>query len=267
MDKVIVASVRGLLCVLTLAGLAACGSERVDSGASAASRLQPQTPAPLVHTPPVAHPTQPTTPPVQPSIPKNPPALEAPSDPVDPPSPDVNAAPQISGSPAHEVVVGQAFNFTPHASDADGDSLSFSIASKPSWASFEASTGRLFGTPDSADTGSHEDIQITVSDGEHTRALAQFAINVVEQTDGSATLAWEPPTLNTDGSALTNLKGYKIHYGTSAGAYDHFVSVNNAGLSSYVIENLAPGTYFFAVSAINTAGAESDVSGEASKTI
>jgi len=270
MDKVIVASVRGLLCVMTLAGLAACGSENQDSGASAPSGVQPHSPDPVGHNPPITQPTQPTSPPAHPSTPSTPPVVEEPTDPVDPvdpPSQDANTAPQIAGAPAAEVVVGQAFNFTPNATDADQDSLSFSIAGKPSWASFDSTTGHLSGMPSSADVGSHEEIQITVTDGEHTAALPQFAVNVVEQTDGNALLAWEPPTQNTDGSALTNLKGYKIHYGTTPGSYDHVVTLNNAGLSSFVIENLAPGTYYFAISAINTSGSESDVSGEASKTI
>ena len=108
---------------------------------------------------------------------------------------------------------------------------------------------------------------IRVSDGEHTAALAQFTVNVVEHADGTATVSWQPPTQNVDGTALTNLEGYRIHYGTTPGSYEQVVTVNNAGLSSYVIENLGPGTWFFAVTALSSSGAESDISGEASKTI
>ncbi len=273
MEKVIVASLRGIVCLLTLTGLAACNDGEGNSNTAAPTGLgQPQgssantdtgnTPPPVV-----SHPTQPT----QPTEPSTPPGT--PSDPDDDASePSVppqaaNVAPQIAGSPATEVAVGQAFNFTPSATDADGDSLTFSIDSKPGWASFDANTGRLWGTPTNADVGSHEQIVISVSDGANTRALPGFTVSVVQQSNGSAALAWDPPTQNTDGSALTNLKGYKIHYGTQSGQYDATVTVNNAGVTSYVIENLAPGTYFFAISAITTSGVESEMSAEADKTI
>lgn len=247
MEKVIVASIRGTFCALMLAGLAACGG---------GSESETSTPAARQPSAPVGQ--QPTNP----NPPANPTEPSGSSD-----TSDGNVAPQITGSPAHEVAVGQSFNFTPVATDADGDDLTFSISSKPSWASFDETTGRLSGTPSAADVGSHEDIVITVTDGEHTKDLPEFAVNVVERSNGSATLAWTPPTQNVDGTALTNLKGYQIHYGMQAGEYDQTVTVNNAGVSSYVIENLAPGTYHFAISAITTSGAESEMSGEASKTI
>lgn len=251
MERVIVASLRGFACVLTLAGLAACNGDGSGSNANATVGQDGQLPSPPTRP---ANPAQPTNP-VEPSNPNEP--------------GDTNVAPQINGAPAAEVAVGQAFNFTPSATDADGDSLTFSIESKPSWASFDASTGHLWGTPSASDVGSHEDIVISVSDGEHNKALPQFAVNVVEQGNGNGTLAlsWQPPTENTDGSALTNLKGYKIYYGTSPGNYDQTVTIDNAGISSYVIENLSGGTYYVAISAVSTNGAESDLSGEAHKAI
>ena len=84
---------------------------------------------------------------------------------------------------------------------------------------------------------------------------------------GSATLTWLPPTTNTDGSALTDLAGYKVYWGTSQGTYPNSTTLNNPGLSSYVVSNLAPGTYFFVATAYNTAGVESTFSGVATKTI
>ena len=86
-------------------------------------------------------------------------------------------------------------------------------------------------------------------------------------TTGSATLEWSPPTQNTDGSALTNLAGFRIVYGTSATALTQTIEVNNAALSSYVVDGLAAGTWYFAVVAVNSAGAQSIQSNVASKTI
>jgi hypothetical protein len=86
-------------------------------------------------------------------------------------------------------------------------------------------------------------------------------------TLGSATLRWTPPTQNTDGSTLTNLKGFRIAYGTSPTALTQSIEVANAAITSYVVSDLAPGTWYFAVRSYNTAGAESINSNVASKTL
>jgi hypothetical protein len=57
-----------------------------------------------------------------------------------------NNPPQISGSPAKVARVGQVYEFTPAASDADSDSLSFRIANQPEWTTFSPITGKLTGT-------------------------------------------------------------------------------------------------------------------------
>jgi hypothetical protein len=80
----------------------------------------------------------------------------------------------------------------------------------------------------------------------------------------SVSLAWQPPTQNTDGSPITNLAGYKVHYGTTSGDYTQTVAVNNAGLTRYVLDNLKSGTYYFAITAYNAQGTESTLSGELS---
>ena len=59
--------------------------------------------------------------------------------------------PTISGSP--EAVAQELF--TPSASDADGDTLTYSISGQPGWVSFNSSTGALFGTPTNADVGTY----------------------------------------------------------------------------------------------------------------
>jgi hypothetical protein len=86
-------------------------------------------------------------------------------------------------------------------------------------------------------------------------------------TTGSATLSWTAPTENTDGTALTNLAGYHIYYGTSAGAWTSTITVLEAAETSYVVDGLAPGTYYFAVVAFNSDGDDSPQSNISSKTI
>ena len=93
------------------------------------------------------------------------------------------AAPVISGSPGTSAVAGNKYSFRPTASDADGDALRFSIVNRPVWASFSASTGRLYGTPAANQVGQYTDIRIRVSDGNTRVALPAFSIDVrSEQT-------------------------------------------------------------------------------------
>ena len=93
-----------------------------------------------------------------------------------------NDVPVISGTPSGSVTVGQAYNFTPTASDPNGDTLSFSISGQPQWLNFDTTTGRLNGTPVAADVGTHGAITIIVSDGSSSSSLSPFSINVVEDT-------------------------------------------------------------------------------------
>lgn len=72
---------------------------------------------------------------------------------------------------------------------------------------------------------------------------------------------------NTDGSALTNLTGYRIVYGKSVSALTQTVQISTVGVTSYMIENLAQGTWYFAMKAYNAAGAESAQTNPVSKTI
>ena len=84
---------------------------------------------------------------------------------------------------------------------------------------------------------------------------------------GSATLSWTPPTQNTDGSPLADLIGYRIYFGNESGNYQEFIQIDNPGIATYVVEFLAPNTYYFAVTAMNSSGVESGFSNEASKQI
>jgi hypothetical protein len=179
-----------------------------------------------------------------------------------------NTTPTISGTPGTSVTVSQAYVFKPTASDPDaGQTLAFGIANKPSWATFDVSTGQLSGTPSPLDVGTYSNIVISVSDGQASATLKAFGIAVVDVASGAATLTWMPPTLNTDGSALADLAGYKIRYGQSAANLTQVVQIPNAGVTSAVVESLSPGTWYFAVAAYNTSGVESDLSNVAQKVI
>lgn len=194
------------------------------------------------------------------------------ANPPPPPPPASNRAPTISGSPATSVTAGQSYSFTPQASDPEGATLTFSITNRPAWATFSSSTGGLSGTPAAGNVGTTSGIVISVTDGTNSVSLASFSIQVTAATTpppvtGSATLTWQPPTERTDGSTLSNLSGYRIYYGTSQGNYSNTASVTNPGLTSYVIENLAGGTWYFVMTAVDGAGLESARTNPVSKTI
>lgn len=180
---------------------------------------------------------------------------------------NVNGVPTIQGTPPGSVIVGQSYSFTPTASDPDGDPLTFSIANAPRWVAFNTSTGRLSGTPDSSQIGEYIDISLAVSDGEAQSTLGPFSISVNEIVNGSATLSWQPPTQRTDGSSLSNLAGYRILFGQAPGSYTDEVRLDNPGLTSYVVENLAEGTWYFVMTAFDSTGTESNATNAVSKTI
>jgi hypothetical protein len=79
-------------------------------------------------------------------------------------------------------------------------------------------------------------------------------------------LAWDPPTTNTDGTPLGDLAGYKIYYSQSSGNYSTTVDVGN--VTSHLLDGLEEGkTYYFAATAYDASGNESDFSNEVSATI
>jgi phage-related minor tail protein len=168
-----------------------------------------------------------------------------------------NRAPTISGTPLLSLVVGTLYSFQPSASDADGNTLTFSITNKPAWATFNTSTGQLSGTPTLLDILSFPGIVISVSDGTAVASLPAFGITVLAFANGSATVGWSAPTENTDETPLNDLTMFKVVYGRSAGSLDQTLEVTNASATSATVNNLAPGLWFFAVRALNAQGIES----------
>lgn len=181
--------------------------------------------------------------------------------------PPPNSPPEIGGSPATSVMQDTAYSFTPTASDADGDTLAFSVANKPSWAVFDAGSGELAGTPGSADLGTTTAVTISVSDGASSVSLPSFDLEVRQPQPGSATVFWDAPSVNADGSALTDLAGFRVYYGAASGVYTEAIDVDDAAATSLLIENLTPGSYFFAVRAVDLDGNESELSSEVGKVV
>ncbi|OUS67960.1 hypothetical protein B5G52_20825 [Pseudoalteromonas sp. A601] len=105
----------------------------------------------------------------------------------------INDLPVISGIPSLEVNENDLYSFVPTATDNDGDSLSFSIANKPSWLNFDTITGELSGRPNNADVGSYAGITVRVSDGVASQSLTPFTLTVVNVND-APTISGSPAT-------------------------------------------------------------------------
>lgn len=170
----------------------------------------------------------------------------------------------ISGTPPAAATVGTAYSFRPTASIPSGTTATFEIYNKPSWASFDSATGRLYGTPTAANIGTYRWVQISGTDDGTTSWLSAYTLTVNAATattpppsTGTVTLSWTPPTQNSNGSTLINLAGYHIYYGTSQSNLNQVVNITNPGLATYVLSDLSAATYYFAMTAVNSTGQES----------
>jgi len=183
------------------------------------------------------------------------------------PPPVTNTAPSIEGVPETVVTQGQPYTFTPNASDPEGDLLTYSITNQPAWTTFDAATGVLAGTPTDAHVGVTSGVIISVSDGTDSSSLAPFDLEVRPIPLGSATVTWSLPMTNADGSPLSDLAGFRLHYGTASQNYTTIEDIGDAKTTSSMIDELEPGTWYFAVTAIDYAGNESDYSLEVTKEV
>jgi trimeric autotransporter adhesin len=173
------------------------------------------------------------------------------------PTSSPNSPPSISGTPGTSVTEEQAYTFTPAASDPDGQPLTFSIANRPAWASFSASTGRLAGTPPIGAAGSYMNIVISVSDGSASSSLPAFTI-VVERANRAPTItgtpatsgregqaySFQPGAADPDGDALTFSIGNKpawASFNTATGLLSGTPPAGSAGTYSSIVISVSDG--------------------------
>jgi hypothetical protein len=81
-------------------------------------------------------------------------------------------------------------------------------------------------------------------------------------TTYSVELAWDAPTKNADGTALQDLAGFKVYWGTKSRQYTQ--SANVLMSAAHTVAQLPAGTYYFATTAYDTRGNESAYSAEVS---
>ena len=181
----------------------------------------------------------------------------------------VNNPPVISGIPVTSVIANNGYLFQPSATDADNDTLTFSVTNLPVWAGFDVSTGRINGSPDDNDVGSYAGIVISVTDGQDVAQLQPFDITVDPDPSqsGVLSLAWTAPTARADGSplAMSEIDGFHIHYGNTPGGYTDTVTISDGSANGTTISNLPVGTYYLVMTAYDVNGLESQYSAEISK--
>lgn len=92
-----------------------------------------------------------------------------------------------------------------------------------------------------------------------------------QEASNTATLSWEAPATNADGTPLDDLSGYKVYYGKTSGVYGEIMDVSltdTPNFPEYTLTALESGTrYYFAVTAYDTSGNESNFSEEVYKDI
>ena len=95
--------------------------------------------------------------------------------------------------------------------------------------------------------------------------LLTFHLCATPSHAAQASLTWSASNTRIDGTAMTNLAGYKIYKGSSPGSFYQVVDAGN--VTSYTWSSLADATtYYFALSAYDTNGVVSVLSNEMSFT-
>jgi Putative Ig domain len=177
-----------------------------------------------------------------------------------------NRVPTIAGTADKSVLQGARYSFQPVAADADGDAVTFNAVNRPAWATFDAATGRLEGTPGLGDVGTFAGVVIGVSDGHSSAKLEPLSIKVRGTAPRWARLTWDPATSAT-ASQAAKVRGFKVYWGTKPGRYASSATIMDPSATAYVVESLTPNTYHFVVKSINSKGDESVYSQPRSLTI
>lgn len=149
-------------------------------------------------------------------------------------------------------------------SNGGGGTLGWSTSDNATWLSLSPTTGTNSGSVNASvnisgmSAGTYS-ATVTVSATGATTQTIPVSLTLTSASTGSVTLSW---TANAE----TDLAGYKLYLGTQTGVYGAPLTLGN--LTTYQITNLTMGTtYFFSISAYDTAGNESLHSAEVSKSI
>lgn len=127
-----------------------------------------------------------------------------------------------------------------------------------------AACGGSTGSASSASSPSSVGSVSSASTGNGLTSSVAAAGSTSTPTSKSVTLSWNAPTQNSNGTSLTNLAGYTLHYGTSSEDYTGSIEITSPTQTSYLVSDSSfpPGTYYFAISAYNAQQVSSSLSSE-----
>jgi len=152
-----------------------------------------------------------------------------------------NALPVINTTPpSNTVLVDQSFDYDVDATDADGDTLTYSLTSAPSGMSIDAASGLIAWATSSADIGTHP-ITISVDDAFGGVVTQSFDLQVTSELNSAPDITSVPPPTgkatfeyryqvmanDVDGDPIT----YSIEQGPAG------MSVTSAGLVTWTPAN------------------------------
>jgi hypothetical protein len=163
----------------------------------------------------------------------------------------------------------------------DGSAASVSLRAEPEQVPVNGSTTLTWSAPGAAEctaTGAWSGSQ-PASGSVTTEALTQSssfglsctgkngsAINTVKVEVLDRMLRWDAPTKYADGSPLSSLGGYVIYWGRQSGNYTDSHRIEDAAVTEWRAD-LEAGSYFFALTAFDAEGNESEYSNEVVRSI
>jgi len=180
---------------------------------------------------------------------------------------DVNHPPVITSIAVTSATKGQPYSYDVNATDSDGDTLTYSLTTKPSGMSINSSTGLITWTP--TVTGSFG-VTVKVSDGglfdtqSFTVTVEENGTSLVSPSGLSVSSYWNTvtgfPSMNLSWNAVSGATGYEMwvrpsggssaYLGTRDAPYVTFNSNSLPGGARYVSGT----TYYFKVRTVTASG-------------
>jgi hypothetical protein len=185
----------------------------------------------------------------------------------------LNTAPILANIGDRSVTAGTILEFIISATDNDGTVPILEASGLPAYALFHDfydGTGRVTLSPDAATPQGMENITLTARDARDPALTDSETITITigaasnGGTAGSVSLSWIPPSEREDGTALLpgEISGYTVYYGAASASYSNSLYIDNGLATSASIVDLAPGTYYMAVTTRDSDGRESAFSSE-----
>ncbi len=113
-----------------------------------------------------------------------------------------NSAPTIDSTPVTSATEGAAYSYDVNASDADGDTLVYSLTTAPAGMAIDTSSGLISWTPNTAQVGS-QSVTVQVEDGNGGSDTQSFTITVDAIPNSAPTIDSTPVTSATEGAAYS----------------------------------------------------------------